>query len=390
MDDQRRKAETPAADKPRRCFVAMPFGEKFDPLYKAIEPAVERRFGKGSCSRGDTRRTAQVVSDRIIEEIIWADVVIGVITGNNANVMYEIGIAHTLRKLTLLLHDKQSDTPIPFDLLPHERIDYELPASPQETDLRRLQSQLDEYLVEMHGSGGYEASNVLTRLLGRKYHPYVDDFRIDDFRNRSGWLFGYLDVLERESKAKTVWEINPDSHWLAEDPLFFDRIKAAIKDLSRKYYYIVPNEAKEVGGMKNALREIGAKLDTEHRKRLVACMKYVAIDPAFFELMPFSVVIYNAMSSPKEAILLEPMAAQIGEDEFDGQAAKDRLEGEQGKPPHRWEEATFDVRISDRDVIVSLIETFRRQWNAGIENECKGAATERERKFLRDTWYIPE
>jgi hypothetical protein len=359
----------------------MPFGESFDELYAAIEQAVVRRFGEGSCSRGDTRRTAQMVTDRIIEGIIWADVVIAVITGNNANVMYELGIAHSLRKPTLLLRNKQSDMPIPFDLQPQERIDYD-------ADLSKLPSQLDPYLLEMHHRDPYEPSNVLTRLLGSKYRPYIDDFRIDLPRKTSGWLFGYLDVLDRESRANTVWEINPDSHWLAEDLLFFDRIRAAIKDQSRKYYYIVPNNPKAVAGMKNALGEIGAKLDPALRKRLGAWMKYVAIEPSFFELMPFSVVIYNAMSSGKEAILLEPMATQIGEDTFDGQAAKNRLEGEQARPLHRWEETTFDVRISDRDVIVSLIETFREKWNIAIESECEAATSGRERKFLRDTWYI--
>ena len=201
-------------------------------------------------------------------------------------------------------------------------------------------------------------------------------------------MLGYLDVLRVESTAETVWEINPDSHWLAEDPLFFDRIKASIRDSSRKYYYIIPDQPNSVQGMKQAFHGIAARLDAEGRRRLGSFLKYVVIDPAFFELMPLSVVIYNATSSPKEAILLEPMANQIGEDKFDTQAAKVRISPQSRRAPHRWEETTFDVRIKDRDVIVSLIETFRTQWNVAIERECGRADTEREKQFLRETWYI--
>jgi len=361
----------------------MPFRSEFDDLYRqAIEPAVERCFGKGACVRGDTKRTAQVVSDRILEAMIRSDIVIGLITDNNPNVMYEIGVAHSLRKPTLLLRSKEA-SPAPFDLLPHERIEYELPPAPGPEHFKAIQERIEEYLVALRENPNYESSSALSRLLGQKYHPYVDDFR-----GRRGWLRGYNEVLDLETTAATVWEINPDSHWLADDEAFLGQIQSSVKDLSRKYYYLVPNEPRAVGGMQRTLRRIASTLGASDRKRLDACLKYVAAAPTFFELMPFSVVIYNATGSPKEAILLEPMAAQIGEDGFDQQAAKARGDGREPEtPPHRWEETTFDVKINDHDIIVSLIETFRKQWNLGIDNEYK-RANPRERQWLRDTWYI--
>jgi hypothetical protein len=360
----------------------MPFRSEFDDLYRrAIEPAVERCFGRGACVRGDTKRTAEVVSDRIVEAMIRSDIVIGLITGNNPNVMYEIGVAHSLRKPTLLLRSKDTSPP-PFDLLPHERIEYELPPAPRPEHFKAIQAKIEEYLIAMR-KNPYEASSVLSRLLGQKYHPYVDDFR-----GKRGWLRGYHEVLELETSAKTVWEINPDSHWLADDEAFLNQIKASVRDSSRKYYYLVPEEPRAVGGMRRTLRRIASMLAPADRRRLDECLKYVAVEPKFFELMPFSVVIYNATGSPKEAILLEPMAAQIGEDGFDNRAAKVHVNArEPHELPHRWEETTFDVKINDRDIIVSLIETFRKQWNTGIDAESKRASA-RERQVLRDTWYI--
>lgn len=46
-------------------------------------------------------------------------------------------------------------------------------------DYRQLKGTLREYLVPIRDHPGYKATNVLTRLLGHKYFPYVDDFRID-------------------------------------------------------------------------------------------------------------------------------------------------------------------------------------------------------------------
>jgi hypothetical protein len=353
----------------KRCFVAMPFN-RFDDLYtKAIRPAVESCFGNGTCSRGDTRRTAQIVGDRLAEEIILADLVIGVITENNPNVMYEIGIAHALRKPTLLMRDRRSSTPAPFDVAPHETIEYE------PTQYAAIQKALKEYLVGVRDDPRYEASNLLTRAIGHKYFPYVDDFR-----GLERWLLGYLDVLRVESQAKTVWEINPDTHWLKQDPSFRGRIQSSIRNSKRKHYYMIPDEPKTARRMNDAFTAIAKELEADSAIHLSSYLKYVTVEPGFFELMPFSIAIYNAMTLGEEAvaILLEPMANEIGTDKYDKNV--ERL--------HRWQETTFDVRIGDRDIVSSLTSTFREHWNRAIERECDALASEAERHALRSSWSI--
>jgi len=362
-----------------KCFVAMPF-EGFDHLYdKAIRPTVESCFGAGSCSRGDTAKAAEVVSDRIVEEIIWADVVVAVITGNNPDVMYEVGIAHSLRKPTLLLMDEQHVDKAPFDVRGQRIIGYR---SRPTVDFRKLKSTLQDYLEPIRDDAAYKATNVLTRLLGQKYFPYVDDFR-----GRKGWMYGYRDVLRVETAAKTVWEINPNSHWVAEDPAFIERIKQSIEDGSKKYYYLIPRTPKVIRGLDNAIREVASRIGDAEDRRVRSCLKYVAIEPSFFELMPFSVVIYNAMSPPRDAILLEPMAPKIGGDDFDRNAESDTEEDEENLA-HPWQEKTFDVRIGDRDVVAMLVNTFQDRWNEGIAAERAKADAE-ERDFLDRTWRIP-
>jgi len=366
-------------DRPMKCFVAMPFTGYNDIYQKGIQPAVEACFGKGSCFRGDTAAVAEVVSDRIVEEIIWSDVIVALITGNNPNVMYEVGVAHCLRKPTLLLMDDEHLDNAPFDVRAQRIIGYK---SQPKVDYRGLKSTLQKYLQPIREDRGYKATNVLTRLLGQKYFPYVDDFR-----GRQGWMLGYRDVLRIEDEAKTVWEINPDSHWVAEDRQFIERIRKSIEENSKKYYYLIPDKRSVIRGLENAIREVSARMDGDKDRRVRSCLKYVAIEPSFFELMPFSVVIYNAMTGPIDAILLEPMATEIGKDAFDGEAAV-QMEGGELNLAHPRQEKTFDVRIGDREIIEFLITTFQDRWNKGIELECVQATPE-DRAFLDSTWRIP-
>ena len=152
-------------------------------------------------------------------------------------------------------------------------------------------------------------------------------------------------------------------------------------------YYLIPDKRSVIRGLDNAIREVSARIGGDKDRRVRSCLKYVAIEPSFFELMPFSVVIYNAMTGPIDAILLEPMATDIGKDAFDGEAAV-QMEAGEPKLAHPWQEKTFDVKIGDREIIEFLITTFQDRWNKGIELECAQASAE-DQAFLNSTWRIP-
>jgi len=97
-------------------FVLMPFTERWsDYVWRSeIKPLVE---GIPECSlrciRADDLYGHDVVQD-IYESIVRARIVIADITGRNANVFYELGIAHTIGKDVILL--SQGTEHIPFDL----------------------------------------------------------------------------------------------------------------------------------------------------------------------------------------------------------------------------------------------------------------------------------
>jgi hypothetical protein len=97
-------------------FVLMPFTESWsDYIWKEeIKPTVEGIKGFPLiCKRADDLFGQDVVKD-IYESILAAQVIIAEITGRNANVFYELGMAHTLGKDVILL--TQGSQHIPFDL----------------------------------------------------------------------------------------------------------------------------------------------------------------------------------------------------------------------------------------------------------------------------------
>ena len=112
-----------------RAFVIRPFGKKKDSEGKEIdfdrvhtdliEPAL-----KANGIAGGT--TGQVVEAGNIREdmfalIIEADLVICDVTVHNANVFYELGLAHALNKPVVLVSSNEPD--VPFDLQ-HIRVIY--------------------------------------------------------------------------------------------------------------------------------------------------------------------------------------------------------------------------------------------------------------------------
>ncbi len=125
---------------PRTAFVLMPFVPDWAPeVYNAIKVAGElERF---EVTRADDLRGAVIIHD-IWRAIQRTAVVVADITGNNANVFYELGIAHTLGKRTLLLTQGQISN-IPFDVTGMRCITY------NSTSPSRLTNDIRGYLAAL-------------------------------------------------------------------------------------------------------------------------------------------------------------------------------------------------------------------------------------------------
>jgi hypothetical protein len=105
----------------RLAFVLMPFRDDLDEIYETyVKPTVE---SKGlQCRRADDIKTGTKIIEDIWHSICQARVIIADLTYKNENVMYELGIAHTLGKDSILISQGGSvDDKFPFDIA-HIRI----------------------------------------------------------------------------------------------------------------------------------------------------------------------------------------------------------------------------------------------------------------------------
>jgi hypothetical protein len=115
-------AATPPRTQPKPfVFVLMPFEAKYDDIYKlGIKSACEE--AGTYCERLDEQIFSERMLDRIYNQISKADVIVADVSDRNPNVFYEIGYAHALGKIVVLVTKRTED--IPFDLQHHFHIVY--------------------------------------------------------------------------------------------------------------------------------------------------------------------------------------------------------------------------------------------------------------------------
>ena len=155
-------AEKPTPTAPETCFTIMPFGGWFDDYYVSIyKPAIERA-GLNPCRADDLYRPSTIVTD------IWhytqsAKLILADLSGKNANVFYELGLAHALAKPAILVTESMDD--VPFDLRAlrvlqydknqprwGEKLQEKITASIKEVLASPLQAVLPAFLTVRHES----------------------------------------------------------------------------------------------------------------------------------------------------------------------------------------------------------------------------------------------
>jgi hypothetical protein len=107
-------------DRPK-AFVVMQYGDHYDDLYReVIKPQAERHF---EVNRIDEKAGPGVTFQDLQREIEQSDLVIAEITPENANVFYELGYAHALKKPTILLAKRGGA--LPFDIRSYRVVFYD-------------------------------------------------------------------------------------------------------------------------------------------------------------------------------------------------------------------------------------------------------------------------
>ncbi len=110
---------------PRLAFVLMPFHDDLTMIYDTIvKPTIQSSEFNLVCKRADDIKSNKAIIQDIFKAICEARLVLADLTRLNPNVMYELGIAHTLGKETILIYQKEEEIKFPFDLAHIRRIEY--------------------------------------------------------------------------------------------------------------------------------------------------------------------------------------------------------------------------------------------------------------------------
>ncbi|MFC1597398.1 hypothetical protein ACFL5Q_05600 [Planctomycetota bacterium] len=109
-------------EEPGTVFVLMPFSAEFSPIFNAIKATIQGASLRMKCFRADDIYSTEPIMESILRGIARAEVIVADVTGRNANVFYELGIAHTVKDRCVILTQSVSD--VPFDLKHLRCIEY--------------------------------------------------------------------------------------------------------------------------------------------------------------------------------------------------------------------------------------------------------------------------
>jgi HEPN domain-containing protein len=131
------EASTVLAATSNLCFVLMPFSERFDVVYRTLIVPVATELGL-TVVRADELSAPGSIMEQIRVAIQQARLCIADLTENNANVMFELGLAQAAGKPTVLLSQDLSG--LPFDVRSQRIVKYD------ESNPRSAQAQLEQSL----------------------------------------------------------------------------------------------------------------------------------------------------------------------------------------------------------------------------------------------------
>jgi hypothetical protein len=117
------------------CFVMMPFGQWYDRYYQEIYIPAIKDAGFEPVRADELFSTGSVV-EQIWEQIEKSKVLLAELTEKNANVFYELGLAHAARKPVVFTAGRLED--VPFDLRHLRVIVYEVREPGWGDKLKRL------------------------------------------------------------------------------------------------------------------------------------------------------------------------------------------------------------------------------------------------------------
>lgn len=263
----------------RTCYVIMPFDERYYSTYaEAIRPAVTRvselRGERWRCVRADDVRVPGSITKEIITSLHTADVVIADLTANNPNVLYELGVAHSGGRTTIMI--TQDFEALPFDVNTYRVHPYD----PSKQGLQNLREYLSDTIAD-----------VLTGRM-KMTNPVRDHAPLQ----QAEMILNLKDVTEIESRAQQeVWLIEPSLD--TDLKMFGSIIKNNILERGIRYRYLVPRTAGTLRQYRRFVAELEYDADAHDT------LEVRTVEPYFIES---EVVVYDPYTGREEVMIMSP------------------------------------------------------------------------------------
>lgn len=175
-----------------RCLVLMPFALKYREVYDQVYRPTCTDNGL-DCWRVDEAPGPGSITKDIINGIIDADLLIADLSSRNANVFYELGIAHAAGNKTVMT--AQSTEDIPFDIGNYRVIVYEQTIS----GAKKLHTQLDAAIKDVLRSPRNPNNPVQDLFTARNITLLTRKKLLIEVVNIAAFRKGFCSLIEAEN-----------------------------------------------------------------------------------------------------------------------------------------------------------------------------------------------
>ena len=169
------------------CFVLMPFGKKpdaaggvidFDAVYQdLIAPAIA--MADMDPLRADEEIAGGIIHKPLFERLILCEYAIADLTTANANVFYELGVRHAVRRWSTILLFSKGGSQLPFDTAPLQALPYLLDGDGRPVDIDSTRSGV---AARLNAARQARTDSPIYQLVDN--YPDIDHTKTDVFREQ--------------------------------------------------------------------------------------------------------------------------------------------------------------------------------------------------------------
>lgn len=227
-------------------FVLMPFDQKFNDIYKFGIKGAADDVG-AYAERIDEQIFSEGILDRIYNQISKADVIVADMTGRNPNVFYEVGYAHALGKIVILLTQNADD--IPFDLKHKQHTVYGGKIDPLRNELAaKLQWAIAE---SKRRAGSVSVGRISLRALGSEIPAVGSSSETVTLLGTTPNKSTRLPVYIRNDSSETLREITHIYLFTSDEAKF---LPASLNKTDRPLKFFTANSIDAADGLTKQFR----------------------------------------------------------------------------------------------------------------------------------------